>query len=108
MNNRTALNNPWRVSVQCSQHIRVQVGDPLLSFLRDTQVAQGALDVWAYNVPVEFCIALAQVTGFLVSELLIEADLLELLEEGRASPWDRDLAVHLLKEVKLFEANQND
>ena len=53
-------------------------------FLSDTKLPQRALDAWAHNVPTEFCIAMAQVTEFLVSELLIEADLLELIEEGKA------------------------
>ena len=77
--------NPCRVPIQCSQHIRVQVGDPLFAFLGDAKVTQGALDVRVYNVPVELRVALAKIAGCLVAELLIEADLLELVEEGSAS-----------------------
>ena len=62
----------------------MQIGDPLFSFLGHAEVANGALDIAAHDVPVEFCVALAPVSGCLVSELLVEADLLELIEEGRA------------------------
>jgi hypothetical protein len=79
-----ASDNPCGVPVQCGQHVRVQIGDPLFAFLGDAKVAQGALDVRAHGIPVQFRGALAQVTRCLISELLIEADLLELIEEGRA------------------------
>ena len=72
-----ASHNPLCFSVQCGQHIRVKVGDPVLSFLGDAKVAQDALDVWAHNVPVEFCVAVPQVAGRLVPELLVEACLLK-------------------------------
>ena len=81
---QNSIDNPWCAPVQCGQHVRIQVGDPLFAILGDAKVAQGAMDVRIDNVPVKFCVRLAQVTGFLVSELLIEADLLELIEEGKA------------------------
>ena len=77
--------NPCCVAVQCSQHIRIHVSDPLFPFLCVAKVVQGTLDVRAHNAPVKLCVAVTQVSGRLIPQLLIEADLLELIEEGRAS-----------------------
>ena len=84
MNARNASHDPWCVSVECGQNIGMEVGDPLLSVLGDSKITQSVLDVRAHDTPVELCVALAQVAGRLVSELLVQADLLELVEEGRA------------------------
>jgi len=82
-NRRNGSHNTWCILFQCSEHVRVQVGDPLFPFLSNSQVPQGTLDVRAQNVPIGFCVAVTQVAGRLISELLGEADLLELIEKAR-------------------------
>jgi hypothetical protein len=79
-----ALHNRRRISVHCREHICIEISDPQFAFLSNAKVAQGALDIRAYDVPIEFCVSLTQVARRLVSELLVQADLLELIKEGIA------------------------
>ena len=73
------------IAIQCGQHIRTEIGDPLFSFVGDAKIAQGILDVLVHDFPVAFGVVQAQVSGGLLSQFPVEADFLELAEEGRTS-----------------------
>src|SRR5690242_4962021 len=65
------------------ENMRIEVGNPLLAFLRDPQVPQGVADIGTNGPPEEGRIGCAQIVGALIAELFIRADLTEFGKQRR-------------------------
>src|SRR5690242_5418677 len=65
------------------ENMRIEVGNPLLAFLRDPQVPQGVPDIGTNGPPEEGRIVCAQIVGALIAELFIRAGLTEFGKQRR-------------------------
>src|SRR5215831_6518984 len=64
---------PGDVPVFFGENVRVQVGDPLLAFLRDPQISEGIADKRVDGLPEESRVCVPQIFGTLISELRAHA-----------------------------------
>src|SRR6266702_3153583 len=65
------------------ENVRVEIGNPLLAFLRDPQIAQSVANVGLDGLPEKGGIRGAEVLGSLKSELLARAGLWDFGKERR-------------------------
>jgi hypothetical protein len=52
------------------EHICIEIGNPLLTLLRDSKVAQGITDIRPYRFPEEIGIVCSQIRNAIVSQFI--------------------------------------
>ena len=63
--------------------MRIEVRDPLLAFLRDSQIPKCVADIGADGLPEESRIRCAQIIGSLIAELIARAGFPKFGKQGR-------------------------
>ncbi len=62
------------------EHVRVEIGNPLLALLRDSKVAQGISDIWSDRLPKEIWIVCSQIRNAIVVQFIAYPDLAKLVK----------------------------
>jgi hypothetical protein len=62
------------------EHVRVEVGNPLLALLRDSKVAQGIQNIGLHHLPEKMWVIRPQIGRTLVSQFLAGSGLAKLIK----------------------------
>src|SRR5437764_13624116 len=65
-----------------TEHVGIEIGDPLPAAGGDVEISDRGLNVRIYALPIELRIEIDDIGRGAITELPVEADLLELVEEG--------------------------